>query len=592
VRLPDPQRSRAVLIGTGTYADRQLPDLPVVGRTISDLAEALTDPEYGVVAENYCTVLGDQGDIRQLGHHLISAARAAEDLLLVYFVGHGLVDSRRHELYLGLPDSEWAQPEFNSLEYDKLRSAVLDSAADTKIIILDCCFSGRAVSEAMADPVTEMVGQIEIAGTYVLASAGRDQVALILPGEDYTAFTGRLLGLLRNGVPGGPELLTVDDLYHELMTTMTAAGLSRPQKRGTLTADLLPLAKNRALFRGVADTGITIPRFAQPQPALAVPTPDDDHYRRVVEETDNLVVFLGADVNADDREGPYRQGSPMLPDDLDLANYLASKIGLSFGRWDLAEIAQYVRVIRGEPNVFRWAGQILKVDSEPSPVHRYLAHFPRRLEELGLERRYLMIVTSKFDAALEQAFRLEGEPFDVAIYMAPGTEYEGKFVHLSWAEDDPRPVLTPIEYNRFPIVGDNGELTRTVIVRINGAINDPMVGYRWKGNLMITEDHYLDYLRQGSAEEVVPMQILAKLREASCLFIGYTVANWRLRAFLRLIWPAGGPAGATHWAVEYDPGIFEQQYWRRDGIDLYKSTSTDYVMGLDRFLDHHRDELT
>jgi hypothetical protein len=45
------------------------------------------------------------------------------------------------------------------------------------------------VSEAMADPVTEMVGQIEVDGTYVLASAGRDQVALIQPGEDYTAFT-------------------------------------------------------------------------------------------------------------------------------------------------------------------------------------------------------------------------------------------------------------------------------------------------------------------------------------------------------------------------------------------------------------------
>ena len=246
MRLPDPQRSRAVLIGTGTYADDKLPDLPVVGRTISDLAAALTDPVYGVVPENHCTVLEDQGDIRLIGRHLRSAANHAEDLLLVYFVGHGLVGARRHELYLGLPDSEWAEPEFNSLEYDKLRSAVLDSAAATKIIILDCCFSGRVVSEALADPVTEMVGQIEVDGTYVLASAGRDQVALILPGEDHTAFTGRFLHLLRNGVPGGPELLTIDYLYRQLVMRMKAEGLSQPQKRGTSTADLLALARNRA----------------------------------------------------------------------------------------------------------------------------------------------------------------------------------------------------------------------------------------------------------------------------------------------------------------------------------------------------------
>jgi hypothetical protein len=123
VRLPDRQRSRAVLIGTGRYSDDKLPDLPVVGRTISDLAAALTDPVYGVVPENQCTVLEDQGDIRLIGRVLRSAAGQAEDLLLVYFVGHGLVGARRHELYLGLPDSEWAEPEFNSLEYDKLRSA-------------------------------------------------------------------------------------------------------------------------------------------------------------------------------------------------------------------------------------------------------------------------------------------------------------------------------------------------------------------------------------------------------------------------------------------------------------------------------------
>ncbi len=261
MRLPNPQRSRAVLIGTGRYTDDKLPDLPVVGRTIADLAAALTDPVHGVVPENHCTVLEDQGDIRLIGRHLRSAARFAEDLLLVYFVGHGLVGGRRHELYLGLPDSEWAEPEFNSLEYDKLRSSVLDSAAATKIIILDCCFSGRVVSETLADPVTEMVGQIEVDGTYVLASAGRDQVALMLPGEDYTAFTGRFLEILRNGVPGGPELLTVDYLYRQLVMRMRAEGLSQPQKRGTSTADLLALAENRALaaarrhLQEAADTG-------------------------------------------------------------------------------------------------------------------------------------------------------------------------------------------------------------------------------------------------------------------------------------------------------------------------------------------------
>ena len=67
MRLPDPQRSRAVLLGTSTYADENLPDLPVVRRTIGDLSAALTDPVYGVVPADHCTVLEDQGDIRLIG---------------------------------------------------------------------------------------------------------------------------------------------------------------------------------------------------------------------------------------------------------------------------------------------------------------------------------------------------------------------------------------------------------------------------------------------------------------------------------------------------------------------------------------------
>jgi uncharacterized caspase-like protein len=299
VRLPDPQRSRAVLIGTGKYTDKKLPDLPVVDRTVGDVAAALTDPVHGVVTKDNCTVLKDQGDIRLIGRYLRSAAIHAEDLLLVYFVGHGLVSGRRRELYLGLSDSEWAEPEFNSLEYDKLRSSVLDSAATTKIIILDCCFSGRAVSEAMADPVTEMVGQIEVEGTYVLASAARDQVALILPGEDHTAFTGRFLDVLRNGVPGGPEFLTVDYLYRQLVTRMRAESLPQPQKRATSTADLLALAANRAFAPARISTAAppAADPLAGPRLALVVATgtytdPGLSQLRAPARDADDLAQVL------------------------------------------------------------------------------------------------------------------------------------------------------------------------------------------------------------------------------------------------------------------------------------------------------------
>ncbi|MFD0274402.1 tetratricopeptide repeat protein [Kitasatospora sp. NPDC127111] len=246
MRLPDPRRSRIVLIGAGTYSDPRLPDLDAVRRTITDLAGVFTDPSHGLVPGEHCTVVLDDGDLRTVGQRVRAAAKEAEDLLLVYYAGHGLVAGRRHDLYLALPDSEFEAPEFSSLEYDKLRSAVLDSRAAAKLIVLDCCFSGRVVTDAMAGGEGERLNQLAVEGTYVLTSAQRDQVALSLPGEDHTAFSGRLIRLLREGVAGGPELLTVDDLYQQLAATMTAEGLPLPLNRATRTASRIALGVNRA----------------------------------------------------------------------------------------------------------------------------------------------------------------------------------------------------------------------------------------------------------------------------------------------------------------------------------------------------------
>ncbi len=61
------------------------------------------------------------------------------------------------------------------------------------------------------------------------------------------------------------------------------------------------------------------------------PPPDDDHFQSVAEEAENLVVFLGADVNTDDHDGSWPSASGSVPDDAELARYLADKVKLSAG---------------------------------------------------------------------------------------------------------------------------------------------------------------------------------------------------------------------------------------------------------------------
>ena len=67
MRLPDRLNSRAVLIGTATYRDEHLPDLPAVRDTVKDLAAILTDARNGILSNANCRLLLDETDLSKIG---------------------------------------------------------------------------------------------------------------------------------------------------------------------------------------------------------------------------------------------------------------------------------------------------------------------------------------------------------------------------------------------------------------------------------------------------------------------------------------------------------------------------------------------
>ena len=217
-------------------------------------------------------------------------------------------------------------------------------------------------------------------------------------------------------------------------------------------------------------------------------------------------------------------------------------------------------------------------------MHMYLARLPKRLEELELPKRYQMIVTPKLDVAFEEALRewVSRSMSPSTSRRAPSTGANSYTSHGTSRK--PQVILAPNEYRGFPISAAGCELTRTVVVRTNGAVDDDDAGYPWPNNYVITEDHYIDYTGGRAPEEVVPTQILAKLHQASCLFLGYAIADWRLRVFLHWIWPGEKPNAAMRWAVDSNPSMIDRQTWTDTKVGLYQCRLTDYVLGLDRYL--------
>ena len=255
--LPDPGRSRAVLIGASTY--RHLEDLPAVRNNLSGFRDVLVAPALGGLPADNCTVVAEPATPVDVYRALRQQAAAAEDTLLVYFAGHGRTGSR-NELWLCLPGTDPDELPYSAWPYDELRRVVADSRAAKKVVILDCCFSGRALADQAGDEET-ILGQVGIEGTYLLTATAANAVALAPPGERYTAFTGALLGLLTKGIPDGPELLTFAQIYPRLQYTLTSRQLPRPRQQGSDTIAHLALTRNLA-YTGRGGTWVFNERFA------------------------------------------------------------------------------------------------------------------------------------------------------------------------------------------------------------------------------------------------------------------------------------------------------------------------------------------
>nr|WP_198151299.1 caspase family protein [Kibdelosporangium sp. MJ126-NF4]CEL14399.1 protein kinase-like protein [Kibdelosporangium sp. MJ126-NF4]CTQ88764.1 protein kinase-like protein [Kibdelosporangium sp. MJ126-NF4] len=241
--LPDPRSSRVVIIGTSSYD--HLPNLPAVAANVHALASCLSDKNLWGVDRRNITAINNPGTHSEMLDPIHAAAEDATDTLLVYYSGHGLLD-RRTNLQLALSGS--VPGRFHTAtQYDWIRDAVIDSPARRRIVILDCCYSGRALG-TMSD--SEIAGEAEVEGTFLLAASAENKRALAPAGEKYTAFTGELINLLQSGDPQGPELWDLNSLYRLTRAALRAKARPQPQKRDRNTAGELPLARNRAWMTG------------------------------------------------------------------------------------------------------------------------------------------------------------------------------------------------------------------------------------------------------------------------------------------------------------------------------------------------------
>jgi|GEM_PF-1986174 len=241
---PDPKASRAVLIGVHDFA--HMPDLPAVHNNIFDLKRVLTDPQLWGIPEGNCTLLPQPATVRDVLQAIRQAAREATDALLLYYAGHGLIGHSDDELWLSLPDTEEGHIE-TVVPYDWIAHELRECKAVRKVVLLDCCFSGRAVTGTMGPE--ELANWALVRGTFVMTSSAAHKISTAPTGATHTAFTGALLQVLKEGIPGAPPLLDMMTIFREVNSRLKANGLPSPEQGNRGLGGSITLFRNRAYTR-------------------------------------------------------------------------------------------------------------------------------------------------------------------------------------------------------------------------------------------------------------------------------------------------------------------------------------------------------
>ncbi len=233
-----------LLVGTGTHsATSVLPDVPAVAATVQDLGRVLVE-RCGLGRDGLQLLIDPESPLA-VDNALTEVAARATDVLLLYYVGHGVV-SPSGELHLATTatkDLTHGLAAYQAMPYSAVLDLLTACRARSIVVVLDCCFSGRArgFSDRRADGTFELS---YVHGGYLLTSSARNEAALAPAGQRYTAFTGELLRLLRDGDPAGPADITLDHAYHYLSRALPARGFPLPHRQAGDRAGELVLAPN------------------------------------------------------------------------------------------------------------------------------------------------------------------------------------------------------------------------------------------------------------------------------------------------------------------------------------------------------------
>ncbi|MEK7276355.1 MAG: caspase family protein, partial [Chloroflexota bacterium] len=130
----------ALIIGNSEYEDASLRRLVTPGGDVDALASVLKDSAIGAF-DDVQTLLNESSASIRRAIARFFAKRKSDDLLLLYFSGHGVLDEQGH-LHLAARDTERDLLSGTAIPANFVTGEMDRSPSRRQVFILDCCHSG------------------------------------------------------------------------------------------------------------------------------------------------------------------------------------------------------------------------------------------------------------------------------------------------------------------------------------------------------------------------------------------------------------------------------------------------------------------
>lgn len=248
----------ALLIGVSEYSEG-LRSISSATQDIEAMRRVLEHPDMG--AFDQVTVLSnpDKGSMERAVEDLFTN-RQRDDLVLLYFSGHGLKDQTA-EFCLSARDTERDQNGelriSTILAASKLNKYMNNSRSQRQMIILDCCFSGALVQGMPIKGELNIQEELGGKGRAILTSSSPIEYSFESEDKDLSIYTKYLVEGIETGAADkdGDQLISVNELHEyaservkEAAPAMTPKFYLSLEGEDTIYLAKSPLAATNPIF--------------------------------------------------------------------------------------------------------------------------------------------------------------------------------------------------------------------------------------------------------------------------------------------------------------------------------------------------------